>query len=199
MREEQLMKHPSMATTFGAFLTKLLCPVSLVRHHPNRYGLSSPEPEWHIRFAAALPPHLSNMPLRKRLRQQVLMLASWRNPRTSDTRCSFCLYGRFRNLYLFALRLRFHRIFVRSCLTSLRSFRNFTFFHCVSFVFSSGGTIAIDGSFISWGPRLSLMQHPIRQPIPCLLIMKKQNMIIAIMMMGNIHQSPYPNPTHGNI
>ena len=55
--------------------------------------------------------------------------------------------------------------------------------------------------FRSAGRSLPLRQQAIQQLIPCLLIMKKQNIIIAIMMRGNIHQKPkpYPNHAHGNI
>jgi hypothetical protein len=71
---------------------------------------------------------------------------------------------------------------------------DFTFIHWVSFVLLMAHYFN-DESLPSLGRCLPLAQ----QPIPCLLIVKKQNMIIEIMMMGNIHQSPYPNPTHGNI
>jgi len=52
----------------------------------------------------------------------------------------------------------------------------------------------------SLGRSSPLAQQPAQQPIPCLLIMKKQNIIIAIIMMGNIHQKLKPkNHEHGNM
>lgn len=123
------------------------------------------------------------------------MLAVWRNPRTWDRRLLFSLFGRVRNPCFFALPFGFRNIFVQSWLPPipLQNFGSLRFrFHEAEL--SRGLISAFRKAIVT---PCAAAPHPATHSLPS--HHEKANTNITIMITGNIHQRPNPNPMHGYI